>query len=383
MQKLRGMLSEIVMQADMLLLGLCCAATGFGILLIASATRHTGSDRYVIVQSVALLIGIGCYAFFSLLDVEQTTKYWKWMVGINVFLILLLRTPLGLTRGGNRAWLGVSWFPVQVQPAEIVKIIFIVLLAKQLTYLREKDALNSTLSAAFVCGHLLALAGLYVAVSGDVGSSLVFVAIFFAMTLAAGIALRWFAAAFLAMGGGFAFLWFADKLPDYMKRRFMVLLDHSFDPANTGYQQTRSLAAIGSGRVTGMGLFHGIRTQSVHESALPARHTDFVFSVAGEELGMIGCIAIMLLLTLIILRCLRVAYGARSEADRLIAVGITGMLIFQTLENVGMCLFVLPVVGLTLPFFSYGGSSIVLTFCSMGIVSGIHKRSRPDWLRPY
>ena len=384
MRKLKGMLSEIVMQADMILLAFCCGATLFGLLLIASATRYTGSHRYLIVQSAALVLGIICYAFFSLLDLEQVLKYWKWLLGFNVLLILLLRTPLGLVRGGNRAWLGVSWFPVQLQPAELVKITFTLLLAKQLSWLREeKNDLRSFRSAAYIGGHLLLLAGFYVVVSGDVGSSLVFVAIFCAMALVAGVALRWFWAALLAVAGGFSFLWFADKLPDYMKRRFMVLFDHSFDPANAGYQQTRSLAAIGSGRVTGMGLFHGIRTQSPHSSALPARHTDFIFSVAGEELGMIGCIAVLAILSLIIFRCLYVARYARSETDRYIAVGIAGMLIFQTVENIGMCLFLMPVIGLTLPFFSYGGSSIVVTFCAMGLVSGIHKRSRPDWLRPY
>ena len=96
---------------------------------------------------------------------------------------------------------------------------------------------------------------------------------------------------------------------------------------------------------------------------------------------MVGCVAIILILALIIFRCLYVARYARSDIDRLVAVGMAGMLIFQTIENIGMCLFVMPVIGLTLPFFSYGGSSILVTFCAMGLVSGIHKRSRPDWLR--
>ena len=381
MRRLKGILSEIISQADMVLLALCIGATGFGLLLIASATHYTGSYRYVIVQAAALAMGIFGYAVFSLVDIEMVGKYWKWLLGFNVLIIALLRTPLGLDRGGNRAWLGADFLPVQIQPAELVKITFAILLAKQLAQLREKGDLKSFRSAAYIGGHLLALVGFYVAISGDVGSALVFCAIFCAMALVAGLALRWFAAAFSLLGGGFAFLWFTDKLPEYMKKRFIVLFDHSFDPSNIGLQQTRSLNAVGSGRIWGQGLFHGIRTQSSYSSALPARHTDFIFSVAGEELGMVGCVAIILLIALIVFRCLYVARYARSDTDRLVAVGMAGMLVFQTVENIGMCLFVMPVIGLTLPFFSYGGSSVLVTFCAMGLVSGIHKRSRPDWLR--
>ena len=147
-----------------------------------------------------------------------------------------------------------------------------------------------------------------------------------------------------------------------------------------GWHQGRSIIAFGSGGWFGQGLFHGTQTQS-DSNSLPARHTDFIFSVAGEELGYIGCIAIIVLLVAIILRCLVVARQAKTPMGALICVGFAAMLGFQMLENIGMCIFVMPVIGLTLPFFSYGGSSLLTVFAAMGIVSGVKMRSLPEWLR--
>ena len=165
-----------------------------------------------------------------------------------------------------------------------------------------------------------------------------------------------------------------------MQRRIEVILDHSLYPMIEGWHQGRSIIAFGSGGWFGQGLFHGTQTQS-DSNSLPARHTDFIFSVAGEELGYIGCIAIIVLLVAIILRCLVVARQAKTPMGALICVGFAAMLGFQMLENIGMCIFVMPVIGLTLPFFSYGGSSLLTVFAAMGIVSGVKMRSLPEWLR--
>lgn len=380
-QKLRALVSEFVTQADLLLLGLCVGASGFGLLLIASATRYTNSWRNVIVQAVAIAMGLVCYFLFSFLDVEAVSRYWKWILLGSVLFILLLLTPLGVERYGNRAWLYASWFPVQVQPAEVVKLPFTILLGRQLAFLKEKGDLRSFTAAGFLGSHVLFMVGLIFVISGDAGSCLVYIFIFACMAFVGGFALRWFAAVGGLMAAVVAFLFYTDKLPKYMIQRFRVVFDHSYDPSGVGWNQTKSLLAIGSGRLFGQGLFHGTQTQSSVRAALPNRENDFIFAVAGEELGMVGCALVLLLLSLIIWRCFRVARTARSPMEQLICVGIAGMLIFQTVENVGMCLFVMPVIGLTLPFFSYGGSSILVLFCAMGIVSGIKQRSRPGWLR--
>lgn len=368
-------------QVDLVLLALCTGTTLFGCLMIASATHYTGSYKNVVVQLAALCLGIVAYVLMSMLDLAEISKYWKWLLGGSLVLILLLKTPLGMESGGNRAWLGVEGIPVSLQPAEIVKITFILLLARQLVYLQENRDLKSVPSIAMLGGHLILIVGVYAAVSGDMGSALVFAFIFACMCFVAGVAKRWFVIGIL--GGSFAFyaLWETDKINPYMKERFMTLFDHDLDIRGVGWQQTRSLLALGGGKLTGQGLFHGTQTQAKDAWSLPARHTDFIFSVIGEELGMLGCLFTIALLAAIIFRCVLIARHTQQKMDMYICVGVAAMLIFQVICNIGMCLFVMPVIGLTLPFVSYGGTSIVTLFAAMGMASGIQKRTRPEWLR--
>lgn len=381
LRKIRDFFIGCFHQVDLLLLALCTGTTLFGCLMIASATHYTGSYKNVIVQLAALCLGIVAYVLMSMLNLTEISKYWKWLLGGSLVLILLLKTPLGIESGGNRAWLGISGFPVNLQPAEVVKLTFILVLARQLVYLQEHRNLKSIPSVAMLAGHLGLIAGAYAVVSGDMGSALVFIFIFACMCFVAGVAKGWFA--FGILGGSFAFyvLWETDRIDPYMKERFLTLFDHDLDPMGVGWQQTRSLLALGGGKLTGQGLFHGTQTQSGSAWSLPARHTDFIFSAIGEELGMLGCLFTLLLLAAIIFRCVLIARHAQQRMDMYICVGVASMLIFQTVSNIGMCLFVMPVIGLTLPFISYGGSSIVTLFAAMGMVSGIQKRARPEWLR--
>ena len=376
--RFRGMLSDFFQQADLVLLGLCCGATLFGMVLIASATHYMGVSsmiRYVGVQGAAMLIGLAAYVLLSMVDVELLVKHWRLILLFSVVFILLLRTPLGVTRNGNRAWLAIPHVPVSIQPAEVVKIAFILLLSKQFEWVREqRRELKSLGSVALPTAHLLFMVGLIYVVSSDMGSALVYVFIFACIALVAGVAWQWFALGGAAAAAGIAGLYLLGKLPTHMADRFHVLFDHSFDPQGVGWQQTRGLLALGSGGWFGQGLFNGTQTQA-GRGALPERHTDFIFAMTGEELGFFGCLMVIVVLAAIILRCLWVARQAGSDYARLVCVGMAGMLIFQTVENIGMCLFVMPVIGLTLPFFSYGGSSIVTLYAAMGIVSGVKKRA--------
>ena len=382
LNRLKAVLTDFIQQADLVLLGLCVTATLYGIALVYSATRYMAPDkglRRMIIQCAALGLGICVYIFFSMLDLESITRKWKWILAFNVGFILLLKTPLGVAGNtGNRAWLKFPGIPFQIGPAEVVKITFVLLLAKQIEWLwQEKEDLKSFPSAAFVAGHTFGLCGLYFLVSHDMGNGLVFVFIFLCMAFVAGFALRWFLLLFAGIGGAAAAVLLLDLVPEnmqYMLNRFIVLFDHSFDPRGVGWQQTRSLLAIGSGGLYGRGYLDGSLTQSSSES-LPAKQTDLIFSVAGEELGLFGCIAIMLLLAAIIFRVLLVAKRAKTPFYRYVCVGMASILIFQTVINIGMCLFVMPTIGITLPFFSYGGSSIVTLYMAMGVVSGIKKRS--------
>lgn len=383
--RLKAILADFFQQADLVLLGLCCAATVFGMVLIASATHYMDAAkmlRYVGVQGVAMLLGFCVYVFMSMVDIEIVLKKWKWLVLFNLVFIGLLKTSFGVggASTGNQAWLKFPGIPLQIGPAEVVKITFTLLLAKQLAWLREeKRDLRSFPAAAQVAGHTLALMGWYVVISGDMGNALTFFFIFLCMAFAAGFALRWFALLFAGCGIGFAAAWVLELIPGYMMDRFRVLFDHSYDALDTGWQQTRSLMAIGSGGLFGQGYMNGTQTQSSFPQSLPNRWTDFIFSVCGEELGLVGCLAVITLLAVIIFRVLRVARNAQTPFHCYICVGMAAMLIYQTVVNIGMCLFVMPTIGVTLPFFSYGGSSVLTLFAAMGVVSGIKKRSPALW----
>ena len=392
MGKIRDFLSDVVRQSDLVLLALCVGSTLYGMVLIASATHFRGTLKYVAIQGFGLLIGVLLYFFFSAVDVGELSKKWKWLLIFNFGFILLLRTPFGLTRNGNRAWLGVNdigkslgvgfleSFPITVQPAEIVKITFILLLARQLALLQEKRDLRSFANVIQPTAHAGAMFVFYYILSKDAGSGLVYLFVFLCMAFAAGFALRWIILGIGGAVGAFLAAWNLGLLRGDWDDRIKVILDHSYQPDKKGFQQTRGMLALGSGKLTGQGLFHGTQTQSPAKWSLPERQTDFIFCVCGEELGFIGCLLIIVLLLAIIVRCLIVAREAPTRMESLVCVGMAGMLIFQTIANIGMCLFLMPVIGLTLPFFSYGGSSIVTLFGAMGVVSGIKKRSRPEWL---
>ena len=375
-KRLKATLVDFFQQADLVLLALCCAATVYGVILIYSATRYMGSNKFVVVQTVAMLLGVCAYIACSMLDLEVLLKNWKWILMFSVGFILLLLTPFGASEGGNRAWLRFPFLPVSIGPAEVVKISFVLVLAYQLQWLREeKRDLRSFPSAMMAAGHALGMCGLYFVVSGDMGNGLVFLFIFVCMAFVAGFALRWFALLFAGGGAAVAAALFLNLMPQYMRERFKALFDHSYDPLGVGWHQNRSLLTLGAGGMFGQGYLRGTQSQSVSSWSLPGRHTDFIFSVCGEEFGMIGCLLIIALLVAIIVRVLLVARNAQTSFYCYVCVGMAAMLVFQTLINVGMCLFIMPTIGITLPFFSYGGSSIVTLFAAMGVVSGIKKRS--------
>ena len=222
--------------------------------------------------------------------------------------------------------------------------------------------------------HALGLCGLLWAVSGDVGMVTVYLGIYLVMLWAAGSPPLWLLAQIGAGIGALALLW--GRLPEYIRLRMAVVLDHDLDPLGKGFQQERSLLAIGSGRVTGQGWLQGIQTQSAASSALPERHTDFLFAVCGEELGLIGCVLVLALLAAVVLRCVRIAARAEGALLRHVAVGVGASLAVPALLNLGMCLYAAPVIGVGLPFFSYGGSAMVSDLLAVGAVLSLVRRDR-------
>lgn len=383
---------EFFRKGDLLLLTLCLAASGFGLVLIYSATRYEGGIKSVIVQLIGICLGVIAYMLLTFVDFQLfTEKNWKLLLGFSIVFILLLLTPLGKSVGGNRNWLAldriIPGFPMNLQPNEIVKLPFILLLALQITQIQDQGrSISSIPSVLQIGGFTVFMLGLIAAVCGDMGMCVIYSAIFISMAWVSGVKLRWF----LLAGGGIVLtvviLWLfilpeTSLWTDYRIMRFRVVLDHSLDPLGKGFQQSRSILAIGSGRIFGQGYLNGTQTQSLNDDALPARSTDFIFAVCGEEFGLVGCLLLLLLLSLIVVRCVWVGRHASSPFSAYVCMGMAGMLLAQVAFNVGMCLYVLPVMGLTLPFISYGGSSIITLFAAMGIVSSVKARTLPSWLR--
>lgn len=373
-------------KGDMVLLILCLVVAGFGLIAVASATsaEKFGSNlRYLIIQTAAIGLGVMMYALVSSVDLDVLSEHRMLMVSFNVLLLLLL-IPFGTDNNtGNRSWLKFPLFPVMIQPAEICKITYIVIMASVMA--EHQNTVSNLFSVAHMVLHLGLLVGENMVLSKDMGVSLIFVFIFIGMTFTGGVSLWWFAAAGGSLVTAAPFIW-NNVLAEHQKNRIRILFDETVDPQgiNERYHAKINLQSITGGGLTGQGLFNGNRTQGGN---LFAQHTDYIFSSMGEEIGFVGCVIIMLLELAIIARCIYVGVQCQGYMRRLVCFGAASAMMFQVMINVGMCIGVMPVIGLTLPLISYGGSSVVTIFTMLGLVSGAHARpqsmSHERYVQPY
>lgn len=376
MSKLKQFYNEYLKQADMFLLGMCIFATLFGMLLISSTVKASGNTKHLLIQGASMLIGIAAYFILTMIDVDIIADQWWPMFILSVgFIASLLIFGEGGDDTGNRAW--IRFAGIGIQPAEVVKISFTILLARLIVNLKRRFGIGHIVSLIALVAFFGTFFGLIVIISADLGSALVYAFIFIIMLFLAGLQIYWFLIAIGAVAAVLPFLW-NNFLTERYRQRILVPYVPSVDPTgrDLAWQMNQSKRAIANGGITGMGLFNGTETQS---ESVPQQHTDFIFSVAGEELGILGGILVVAILAIIIARVMWVGIKSNSSIGMLVCCGMAAMLVFQTLENIGMCLGVTPVIGLTLPFFSYGGSSIVTMFAAMGIVSGI--KTRPQTSR--
>ena len=377
-------LKDFIKKGDMILLILCLCVAGFGVICIASATsaEKFGSNfKYIAVQVVSIGLGVLMYALVSSIDLDFLSEHRGMMVAFNVLLLLMLISPLGTDNNtGNRSWINTGI--VMVQPAEICKITYIIINASVMA--SHQNRISHPVSIIHMLMHLGLLVGLNLALSSDMGVSLIFVFIFIGMAFAGGVSLWWFALAIGSIAAAFPILW--QFLGEYQRNRIRILFDPTIDPQgiNERYHTKINLQSLTGGGLTGQGLFEGNRTQG---GALFAQHTDYIFSSMGEELGFVGCVVIMLLELAIIARCIYVGVRCQDYMRRLVCYGAASALMFQLMINVGMCIGVMPVIGLTLPLISYGGSSVVTIFAMLGLVSGAYARpsslSHERYVQPY
>lgn len=352
------------------------AATLFGCLAVLSATMYTGSRRNFMVQFFAMIIGLVLAVFVSLYDYSGFKKTGKYIAAASLFLVLLTFF-IGIAPEGTdaKAWIEIPFIKITFQPAELLKVAFVITFSLHLAMLKQN--LNKPLYLLTLLVH----GGFPIALihfQGDDGTAIIFGIIMVAMLIAAGLKWRYFA----IMGGLVAVaapLVYFFVLSSYQKERILAMFDLEADLQGIGWQQWRGRMALANGGFFGQGLFNGQLTQAGPKNGgVPEGYNDFILVSIGEETGFFGVLIVLVLLAVICFLILRTAKNARDLQGHCLCVGIFAIFVSQIIINLGMCLSVLPVIGVTLPFFSAGGTSLLVTYACIGIVLSVymHKDSR-------
>ncbi len=338
-----------------------------GALLVWSATRHQSGSAYLARHLLNTGIGLGLAAVVTRVDFRGLRAYAPWLYLASVAGLVLVLTPVGSTINGSRSWIQLPG-GFSIQPSEFAKVALSVGLAVILAERGERDQPPShrdVATAWVVAGIPIGL----VMLQPDLGSALVLGALAVGVIAVSGAPRRWLVGALAVVTIGITVALTTPVLSPYQRDRLVTFANPSADPQGMGYQTHQVRIAIGSGGWEGQGLFQGRQTQG---GFIPFQQTDFVFSVAGEELGFLGSAGLLLVLGFLVLRTLLIAVRARDAFGRLVAIGVACWFIFQIFENVGMNLGMTPVTGLPLPFVSYGGSSMFASWLALGLVNNAH-----------
>ncbi len=361
-----GKISDYLAYTDKFLWLLIIGLNALSLLLIASMQR-AGEYNYLRIQAAALIIGAVGAVILSCIDYSFLERCW-WIAGIIGMGLIALVFLFGIRVEGtdDMAWINIGGY--SLQPSELVKICFIITLSAHISYLVKKDRMKS-----FVQVMLLGLHGtvpvLLIHLQGDDGSALIFALIFLIMTFAGGVQIRYYLLGILALSLSAPFVW-TSVLNDDQRNRFLVLLNLDENAKTVyGWQQYQGKLSIAAGGYTGQGLFKG---QRVGYAIVPEQENDFIFTVAGEELGFIGCCFILLLFLVMLLRIFYKSAAARDEFGQNLCIGVFALILSQVAVNIGMVLGFLPVVGVTLPFFSAGGTSLLVLMLCMGLIQSVH-----------
>lgn len=354
------------MEFDIVLFLLAVGISIFGILNVYSATVGGGSYTSVIVQSAAFVIGLVCMLILSHFDYEQFRGLVKPIYVFSI-IILILVLIFGVTEDwGARSW--IRFGPIGIQPAELAKVCFALTFSHHLA--RVEKRINSPLVLLGLCLHLGVLAGL-IMMQPDVGSTLVFVFMFICLLFTAKISWKYILSVGVVSVAAMPLI-YKYMLNEYQQKRIQVFLNPDLDPLYRGYNVIQSKIAVGSGGLWGRGFLQGVQ-----KNYLPAKSTDFIFSVAAEEWGYIGALLLVILLFALVYRCLKIGMKADNSYGRYICTGVAAMFLFHIFENVGMCIGLMPVTGIPLPFVSYGGTSMVVNMLALGLVQSVNYHNKP------
>ncbi len=373
LESLRKNINKFFKGTDWILMFLCIIASSFGAILVHSATMYTLTEdqlfsRDVRTMIIAIVLGIIVSIIISLIDYELIIKIWPAIAGV-AFLLMVSLFFFGVgpdARSDAKTWLKItnSFF---FQPSEVVKIAFVITFSVHIELVSDK--IDKFVHIILLTLHGAAYAGL-VALTGDIGSALVFVIIFVGMMFVGNVKLRYFAVGLLAVIAMIPVVW-SKIFSEIQKERFLAL----FFPESYSdviYQQNYCTKAIGSGGFFGKGLFNGTFTQN---GIVPESRNDMILSVIGEELGFVGCIGLLILFTFIVLRIINNGRRSKENSGTLICYGLAFMILSQIVINIGMCLQLLPVIGITLPFMSAGGSSTLSIYVAVGLIMSIYRQN--------
>jgi rod shape determining protein RodA len=345
-----------------------------GVILVYSATRGSATsllpaDRsYLERQSLFLVAGVGLGVVAALVDVKRLRSLVP--IGyLGLLLMLIVVLVAGVTVNGATAWFQFAGF--QLQPSEPGKLMVILALAGLFAPLEGEVGSRRLMAGMFVTGGPIAL----ILLQPDLGTVLVYLAILVSIVVVAGVQARMITLlALLAITGTIA-VFQSDVLEGYQEKRLTVFLfdtnEIDAEAEIFAYNAEQAKIAIGNGGLTGEGLFQGTQTRS---ELVPEQQTDFIFTVAGEELGFRGAGFLLGLYALLLYRIWRTAQNASSLFGRLLCTGVFAMFLFQIFQSVGMTMGMMPITGIPLPLVSYGGSSMLTSMLALGLVAGVHRR---------
>ena len=362
-------IKKIIKQTDILFMALCLDLSAFGIIMVSSATQSGDSllSRDAKVMILATCMGVFAAMVISFIDYDIILKLWP-LVGLASVVLMLGLFVFGVSPEGRSD--AFSWYKIgslYFQPSEIVKIGFIITFAFHIS--KVKNNISSLKNVFFLCVHA-AIPILLVVVTGDMGSALIFILMFIGMMFAAGVHWLYFPAGALAVAAASPVIWL-KIFDDIQRNRILALFNPEAYPTEI-YQQNQARKAIINGGFSGMGLFKG---ELSHSTLLPERQNDMIFSVVCEESGFIGAFILIHLFVLLALRSARVGKRSGNFAAEMMCYGVAFMILAQAIINIGMCTRLLPVIGITLPFISAGGTSVVCLYLAIGLVLSIYRSS--------
>ena len=328
---------------------------------LAGIKLFPSADNYWEKQLIWFGFGLALAFCLALLDYHVVVKLAYIIYGLVVLMVIMVFI-FGAVRSGSRRWLEIGGF--SLQPSEAVKLALAIVLTRYFSDIKKNEALS--FRDILMPGILTGIPFLFILLQPDLGTAISVLAIFFAYLLLVGLKKRVFVSGLFALAASAVVMWFF--LQDYQKKRILMLLGSESDARGSGYNIIQSKIAVGSGGIWGKGYLHGSQGQL---RFLPESHTDFIFSVFAEEWGFVGVAAVILLFSSLIFLFLKTSCESRDKSAALLSFGVAAMLTFQIIVNVSMIIGLMPIVGIPLPFFSYGGSSMITTMGAVGLILSI------------